>query len=187
MVKKQQRGRKKLVNLNKTTYTTDKKGLSHSKERDDSQSIKHHEGTEKSKEEVDDALPVIKDEDFEKYSKEDQLVPEANKNAEKEVKSVEPHSLRTSSDKHHRGNTLYKIHRRRRTGQHPYMPQARLHSHQARTKVRIQGKHGVKSEHYVNLQKSIHEQEKQEDKKRYIIKARERHKIQEKIEKYRYA
>jgi len=63
--------------------------------------------------------------------------------------------------------------------------QPRLYSHQNRTKVRIQGRHGLKSEKYVDIERSIHEQHKHEQRKSYILKTRERHKIQERIEKYR--
>ena len=51
--------------------------------------------------------------------------------------------------------------------------------------MRTQGKHGAKSEKYVDLQKSIEEQKKLEEKKRFIMRAKQRHKVQERIERYR--
>ena len=89
------------------------------------------------------------------------------------------------SNKKGRSNNLYSISKRKRTNKSTRYGHQRLRSHQNRTKVRIQGKNGVHSEKYVDIEKSLHQQNEQRERKRYILKARQRHKIQEKIEKYR--
>lgn len=145
--------------LNRTAYNTDKNKLSRSTEKrmkKPNPRLKPLKNTKN--EDEDDALPIIKDEDFETSPTQNPSKPPFN--------------------------PLKNLPGRRMTHQKP-SPAPRLHSHQARTKIRIQGRHGVKSVHYTNLRSSIQAQNQQEARKRYIIKARERHKIQEKIEKYR--
>jgi len=52
--------------------------------------------------------------------------------------------------------------------------------------MRIQGKNAAQSEiRYVDIEKSLKKQKEHQERRRYILKARQRHKIQERIEKYR--
>ena len=131
----------------------------------------------------DDALPIIRDEDF----KENQTAKHVNKTEIRDSsvsKTDEPRSVIRDSKYRSNGNAIYNI-RRERKSHRVQFNQQRLHSHQNRTKVRIQGRHGVKSEKYVDIQKSIQEQRFQDNQKQLVLKVKERHKIQERIEKYR--
>ena len=163
--------------LNRTAYNTDSQPISQPMYSAQKARLGSHERSE----DVDDpALPTIKDEDFEKprdpsiVSKEVKVV-DTEHSEDKNISQPAPRRPKNSD-----ANAVYQI-RRKRIKQ----PQTRLYSHQNRTKVRIQGKHGTRTEKYVNIQKSIEEQKRQQERKRYIMKARQRHKIQERIEKYR--
>lgn len=180
--------------LNKTTYETDSNKiqklskLRHKKAKKDRKSpanqtqIVEHE-----------AIPAIKDSEFDGADRRgNTTVQEIAKTHTTEHSEERPRKVTGSqpasvSNKHRpNANALYDITRRRRTqkGLKPQQQQ-RLFSHQNRTKVRIQGRHGVKSEKYVNLEQSLQEQQKHQERKTYIVKARERQKIQERIERYR--
>ena len=121
-------------------------------------SSKKNKGSDyKDFQEEDDALPVIRDEDFESH--------QASKNINNteidnkyNSKANAPSSAIQNSKYRANANAIYDI-RRGRKGQHVHFNQPnRLHSHQNKTKVRIQGKHGRKTEKYVNIQRSIEEQ-----------------------------
>lgn len=131
----------------------------------------------------DDALPIIRDEDFENIRGSQDL----NKTDINEVsayKNSDPKSVVRNSKYQPNANAIYSINRVRKSHR-LNLNQQRLYSHQNRTKVRIQGKHGVRSEKFVDIQRSIQEQKIEEDQKRSILKSKQRHKIQERIERYR--
>lgn len=117
----------------------------------------------------DPALPIIRDEDFDK--------PHNESIASKEIKVL---NTDNSDDNVHSNahenkirkpdpNAVYEIRRNRIPAVHN-----RLYSHQNRTKVRIQGKHGTKSEKYVNIQHSLEEQKKLQDRKHFAMRAKQR-------------
>lgn len=156
--------------LNKTVYNTDKGGL------DDQNKLSHQSDSKKDNDE-DSALPIIRDEDFDKSEHKD-----ANENENQSQPIREKSQTRKPN-----ANAVYKISRRKRSrvAKSSNFSENRLHSNPNRTKVRIQGRHGVRSEKYVDIERSINENLKRQDRRRFIIKAHHRHKIQEQIEKYR--
>jgi len=168
--------------LNRTTYETNQKQISstrhihHLKKKN-----RNKHPSEQTKSEEDDALPIIRDEDFEKIDPHESKIEHnkvINTEQSEEVKmGDEPPKSITQRHKNTKANEIYNIRQSKYN-------QPRLHSHQNRAKMRIQGRYG-KTEEYVNIEKSLDDNNKQKERRKYIIKARERHKIQEKIEKYR--
>jgi hypothetical protein len=153
-------------------YTSDKGGIENPHRLSNvSDSKRDHE--------EDSALPIIRDEDFEKS--------EHNDNNEAEGKLQNKIRKERSKPRKSNPNALYNMSRRKRTRvtKSTNFSQDRLHSHPTRTKVRLQGRHGIKSEKYVNIEKSVNEHTKHQERRLFITKARHRHKIQEQIEKYR--
>lgn len=156
--------------LNKTVYNTDKGGL------EDQNKLSNKSDSKKDHDE-DSALPIIRDEDFDKSEHKDNNEEENNNQVIREERqSRKPNA-----------NAIYKISRRKRSrvAKSSNFSENRLHSQPNKTKVRIQGRHGVRSEKYVDIERSINENINNQERRRFIIKAHHRHKIQEQIEKYR--
>ena len=131
--------------MNRTTYTNDRSGSDKVRNSKASPKLKPLQNSE------DDALPIIRDEEFEN------IKLSQNVNNTEILDSYDPkaHEHRSAiRDPKYRsnGNAVYSI-RRDRKSHRVKFNQQRLHSHQNRTKVRIQGRHGVKSEKYVDIQK----------------------------------
>lgn len=163
--------------LNKTLYASNKDALARVRNSKASPKLRPLQSDE------DDALPIIRDEDFENVRGSQNL----NKTDIYDVpssKNTQTNSVVRDSKYRPNANAIYDIKRERKSHRVKFN-QHRLYSHQNRTKVRIQGKHGVRSEKYVDIQRSIQEQKMQEDQKRSILKSKQRHKIQERIERYR--
>ncbi|CAI2387632.1 unnamed protein product [Moneuplotes crassus] len=123
-----------------------------------------------------DGFPAIHDEDFETSGNDKlnstQITPLNNTDED-----IDPNEKRLN-------HSLYGVPKRRMFRKKNYAQ--RLHSHNNRTKMRIQGKNAAQSEiRYVDIEKSLKKQKEHQERRRYILKARQRHKIQERIEKYR--
>lgn len=169
---------KKTAKLNKTAY------LFNNSPNNINQNSSRKSKASPSQNQGENGLPTINDEDYEniKTSQNVNQTENVNKSGSLEVGA---HSVIRNSKHRVNGNAIYDIRRGRKSHNIQFSQNSRLHSHQTKTKVRIQGKRGMRTEKYVNIQRSLEEQKRFEDQKRTILKARERHKIQERIERYR--
>lgn len=76
-------------------------------------------------------------------------------------------------------NSIYALTKSRKGTKKTKYYHQRLHSHKNRTQVRIRGKNGEHKEiKYVNIERSFKKQREAQDRRQYIQKAKQRHKIQ---------
>lgn len=143
--------RKRNARLNKTAYLFNNSPNDFSSQKDSKNKISpsHNQN--------DSGLPVINDEDFENI----QSTQNANQ-TEVVHKSgsldAGGRSLIRNSKHRANANAIYDIRRGRKSHAVQFTQHNRLHSHQTKTKVRIQGKRGMRTEKYVNIQRSLEEQ-----------------------------
>lgn len=132
--------------LNRTTFEIDKNKISKDKSsKKKTQRKKSNEGGPITQEE---AIPVIKDEDFnsdldsKEVTNEQAKSSEGRKTSRKNAESQPP--TKDGENQEPKPSAQYNMSRRRRTNKGLSNP-PRVHSHHNRAKIRIQGRHGVSS------------------------------------------